>query len=113
MMLEDFGQSNRNVPVPRRTIRHVAAGARKVETATMLGHVMRCCYFRKGEYSSEGSCSASWVGRVFGIDERNVKIARRRLIKSDWMLAVRADAWHRQRFGAVGCESQVEAWNSA
>lgn len=99
MMVEDFGQANRNVPVPRRAIRRIAAGSRKVETATMLGHVLRCCYFRRGEYSSEGSCSASWIGRVFGLDKRNVKIARKRLIRDSWLLGAKADAWHRQRFG--------------
>jgi|CXWL01.1.fsa_nt_gi hypothetical protein len=99
MMVEDFGHANRKVPVPRRTLRAIAAGTRKVETATMLGHVLRCCYFRRGEYSSEGSCSASWISRVFGLDERNVKILRKQLLKSRWLLSMKSDAWHRQRFG--------------
>lgn len=98
-MVEEFGQTNRNVPVPRRTIRRIAAGTRKVETATMLGLVMRCCYFRRGVYASEGSCSASWIARVFGLDERNVKMARKQLVRIGWLLPAKADAWHQQRFG--------------
>lgn len=100
MMVEDLGQPNRKVPVPRRTIRFIAAAARKVLTATMLGHLLRCCYFRRGGYASEGSCSAAWVARVFGLDERNVKIARKNLVAVGWLMPLTADAWHRQRYGA-------------
>lgn len=97
--IEDFAQANRKVPVPRRTIRFIASGARKVLTATMLGHLFRCCYFRRGEYSAEGSCSAAWVGRVFDLDERNVKIARNHLVFIGWLVPVRSHGWHRQRYG--------------
>lgn len=99
MMVEDLGQPNRKVPVPRRTIRQIARGTRKVVTATMLGHIIRCCYFKKGAYLTEGSCSAAWVARLFGLDERNVKIARKHLRSSGWLLSLEAAGWHRQRYG--------------
>lgn len=98
-MVEDFGQANRKVPVPRRTIRFIASGARKVLTATMLGHLFRCSYFRRGEYSSEGSCSAAWIGRVFDLDERNVKTARNQLVYIGWLVPGKSHGWHRQRYG--------------
>lgn len=99
IMAEDLGQPNRKVPVPRQAIRLIASGARKVLTATILGHVLRCCYVRRGEYSCEGSCSASWIARLFGLNERNVKTARKHLLDIDLLLPGKADAWHRQRYG--------------
>lgn len=98
-MLRRLGQSNRKIPVPRRTLRFLASGPRKVATATMLGHLLRCCYYRKSEYLFEGSCSAAWVAKLFELDERNVKIARKGLVSRGWLTPMRADAWHRQRFG--------------
>ncbi|MBI1827302.1 MAG: hypothetical protein HY287_03875 [Planctomycetes bacterium] len=112
VMVEDLGQVNRKVPVPRRTIRSVAGGARKVQTATMLGHLLRCCYLRRGgEYSSEGSCSAAWVARLFDLDERNVKIARKQLMSIGWLAPLKADAWHRQRYGGRCAVNPV--WSQA
>lgn len=99
MMVEDLGQPNRKVPMPRRTIRLIASGTRKVLTATILGHVLRCCYIRRGEYSCEGSCSASWIARLFGINERNIKTARKQLFGFGLLSPAKADAWHRQRYG--------------
>ena len=99
-MVEAFGQENRRVPVPRRTIRLIAGGARKIVTATMLGEILRCCYYTKSGYVCEGSCAASWVAIVFGINERNVKAARKHLIEIGWLLPKESDPWHRRRYGA-------------
>jgi hypothetical protein len=99
-MVEAFGQENRRVPVPRRTIRLIAGGARKVLTVTMLGEIFRCCYYTKSGYGCEGSCAASWVALVFGIDERNVKAARKHLVQIGWLIPKTSDAWHRRRYGA-------------
>lgn len=112
-MVEDFSQANRKVPVPRRTIRFIASEARKVLTATMLGHLFRCCYFRRGEYSSEGSCSAAWVARVFGLDERNVKTARRQLDSIGWLVRVKSAGWHRQRFGGRWAVKPDWSWGES
>lgn len=113
MMVEDFGQANRKVPVPRRTIRFIASGTRKVLTATMIGHLLRCCYFRRGEYASEGSCSAAWVALVFGLDERNVKIARTHLVAMGWLAAVKSAGWHRQRFGGRWAVKPDWSWRES
>lgn len=98
-MVEEFGQKNRTVPVPRRTVRLIASGLRKCVTATALGHVLRCCYYQKGEYSAEGSCSASWIARVFDLDERNIKTARKHLAQIGWLITLESDHWHKQRYG--------------
>lgn len=98
-MVEDLGQKNRKVPVPRRTARFIAGGVRKSVAATMLGHLLRCCYYRNGEYTAEGSCSAAWVATLFGLDERSVKAARKHLMSIAWLTPIESEHWHRQRYG--------------
>lgn len=98
-MVEDLGQKNRKVPIPRRTVRFIAGGLRKSVACTAIGHVLRCCYFRNGEYTAEGSCSASWVATLFGLDERSVKTGRKHLVNIGWLTVVESDHWHRQRHG--------------
>ena len=70
----------RKVPVPRRLLRLLAATSRPVVIATALGHLLRCLYYRKGTCRPDGRCKASWIANVFGVDERNVKKARRLLL---------------------------------
>lgn len=67
---------SRRVPVPRRVLRFLAACGRPVVIATTLGHLLRCVYYRNGGIRPDGLCKASWVARVFEVDERNVKGAR-------------------------------------
>lgn len=98
-MVERLGQKNRKVPVPRRTIRFIAGGVRRTVAATMLGQIIRCCYLKKGEYTAEGSCAAAWIAGLFGLDERNVKRARKHLTEIGWLIPLESDFWHRQRYG--------------
>lgn len=98
-MLNRGGLKNRRVPVPRRTIRLLAGGAAKVTTATILGHLLRCCFYRRGGYSAVGCCKASWIAAVFEVDLRGVKRARRQLAKIGWLTVLDSEAWHRQRWG--------------
>jgi hypothetical protein len=58
------GQEKRLVPVPRRTIRLLAACTKPVLAATVLAHLIRCLFFRDGECRPRGtsapvSCSDS------------------------------------------------------
>ncbi|MBI1827229.1 MAG: hypothetical protein HY287_03505 [Planctomycetes bacterium] len=99
-MVHAIGQKNRKVPIPRRIVRYIAGGMRKTLAGTLLGHVLRCCYLNGAEYLSEGSCSASWVARVFDLDERHVKRARKHLAEIGLLSAVESDSWHRKKYGA-------------
>lgn len=72
---------SRRVPVPRRVLRFLAACGRPVVIATALGHLLRCVYYRNGGIRPDGLCKASWVARVFEVDERNVKGARSHLCR--------------------------------
>jgi hypothetical protein len=99
-MSAQLGGRARRVPVPRQTIRFIAGGARRVVVAAMLGHLIRCVFYKgKGECTAEGSCSASWVSRAFGVHRSNVVEARGHLEQIGWLRTVEADGWHVQRYG--------------
>ena len=85
-MFHRITNNRRRVPVPRRTLRLIAGGARQVVVATILGHLLRCLYYRDEACSPVGAVKASWVGTVFGVDERNVKAARGHLEDIGWLL---------------------------
>jgi hypothetical protein len=90
----------RRVPVPRRTLRLLAGGARPVLIATILGHLVRCLYLRQGKCSARGRVKASWIADTFGVGLRRVKEARRQLIAMGWLIPLAADQWALNRWGA-------------
>jgi hypothetical protein len=75
----------RRVPVPRQAIRLIAGGCRATVIATMLGHLLRCLYYREQRCVSGGWCKASWIAEVFGMDLRNIKAARKHLVTIGWL----------------------------
>ena len=89
----------RKVPVPRRVLCHLAGCRRKVLMATVLGHLLRCVYYRDGKCVSGGRCKASWVASVFGVDGRNVKAARTELIGRGWLRPLPASQTSLNRWG--------------
>lgn len=91
----------RKIPVPRRIIRHIAGGERPTAIATILGHLLRCLYYRDGQCVPAGTCKASWIAEVFGVDERNVKAARRRLIEMGWLIPQATSQHHLNRAGLL------------
>jgi hypothetical protein len=97
----DESRDRRLVPVPRRTVRFLAGCKRPAVTATILGHLMRCVYMRKGECSAKGTCKASWIAQTFGVSLRSVKAARKELAEMGWLDVTESDHWHRQRWGGT------------
>lgn len=89
----------RRVPVPRRMLRVLATSTRPVFIATVLGHLLRCLFFRGGKVASSGLCKSSWIAEVFGVDERNVKAARRELVANGWLLVDHASQRFLNRWG--------------
>lgn len=89
----------RRVPVPRRMLRVLATSTRPVLIATVLGHLLRCLFFRSGKVASSGLCKSSWIAEVFGVDERNVKAARRELIECGWLCVDHASQRFLNRWG--------------
>lgn len=78
-MLEQIPNAHRRIPVPRRMIRYIAGGCHKVSLATLAGHLIRCLYYRNGQYCADGHCKARWIAEVFGVSLRQVKHARQML----------------------------------
>jgi len=99
-MLELVENRRRRVPVPRRTLRLLAGGARRAVCATVLGHLFRCVYAREGGCTFDGRCKASWVAETFGVAVRRVKDARAHLQAIGWLKVVEAPQWLLNRYGA-------------
>lgn len=91
--------SRRKIPVPRRTIRYLATQRRKVFIATILGHILRCLYYRNNACLSGGRCKVSWIAEIFNVDVRNVKAARKELIEQNWMTVVPSSQFALNRWG--------------
>src|SRR5215467_8852934 len=75
----------RRVPVPRQAMRLIAGGCRPSVIATILGHLIRCLYYREHRCISGGWCKASWIAEVFRMDLRNIKAARKHLVAIGWL----------------------------
>lgn len=98
--LGELPNNARRVPVPRRILRLIAGGARPALIACILGHLIRCLYYRKGMVEPLGRCKASWIAAVFGVSLRRVKEARAELVRLGWLLPRDAPQWALNRWGA-------------
>lgn len=90
----------RRVPVPRRIVRLIAGGSRPALIACILGHLLRCLYYRRGSVEPQGRCKASWIAETFGVSLRRVKEARAELVRLGWLLPEEAPQWALNRWGA-------------
>lgn len=91
--------TRRRLPMPRRTLRLLAAESRPATVATVLGHLLRCVYYRSGGIEPAGLCKASWIAEVFGVDERSVKRARGELATRGWLRTEAVPQTVMNRFG--------------
>jgi hypothetical protein len=98
--LDGIPNHDRLVPVPRRTLRLLAGGARPALIATILGHLLRCLYLKNGKCSARGRVKSSWIARTFGVGLRRVKEARQELIAMGWLIQLEARQWELNRWGA-------------
>jgi hypothetical protein len=84
-MHQAITNNRRRVPVPRQAVRLIAGGLKTSVIATMLGHLIRCLYYRDQHCRSGGWCKASWIAEVFGLNLRSVKAARKHLVEVGWL----------------------------
>ena len=84
--LDLIPNNDRRVPVPRRIVRLIAGGARRTLIATILGHLTRCMFYKRGMCHPKGCVKASWIAEVFGVSERRVHEQRRHLVALGWLL---------------------------
>jgi hypothetical protein len=97
--LAQIPNCRRRVPVPRRLLRFIAGGCGRVTLATILGHLLRCLYYRQGQCKADGFCKASWIAEVFGVSLRNVKAARQYLERISLLQRTEVPQWLRNRYG--------------
>jgi hypothetical protein len=98
---DTIGHGKGQLAIPRRLLRFLADGARPALVATALGVLLRCLSRRRGGFDGRGRVKAAWVARVFGVDLRGVKRARRELVALGWISDEPSDAWATRRWGAT------------
>jgi hypothetical protein len=98
-MLESIPNNRRRIPVPRRMVRFLAGARRRCLMATILGHLVRCLYYRKGGCMGKGCCTSTWIAKVFGVNSSNVKAARQYLAEMGWLTLLETSQRVRNRYG--------------
>jgi len=92
----------RVVPVPRRTLRALAAGFGRAVTAVMIATMIRSLYWHKKDnaYRVDGRTKGSWIAEVFGVSRKAVSNARTRLTELGWIEPVQSPQWQLNKWGA-------------
>ena len=98
-MLKQIPNHQRRVPVPRRILRYLAGGCPRAVIATLLGHLLRCLYYRGGRCCPDGHCKATWIADVFGLSLRQVKHTRRQLEHLGLLQRHEAPQWVLNAYG--------------
>lgn len=91
----------RLVPVPRTWIRLMAQTGTSAVIAVFVGLMLQGLYYRDGECVAWGRVKSSWMARLFGLDLRNIKRARRHLCELGILADVPDEHWKRQRWGGA------------
>jgi len=91
--------AGRMVPIPRRMLRFLARSRKPSLIAAVLGHLLRCLFYRQGEVRNFGRCKASDLAEAFGVDLRRIKAARAELVAMGWLIAVEEPQWRLNRNG--------------
>jgi hypothetical protein len=98
-MLSAIPNHHRRIPVPRRMVRFLAGARRRCLMATILGHLIRCLYYKKGRCTAKGCCTSTWIAAVFGVNSSNVKAARTYLAGIGWLTLLETSQRVRNRCG--------------
>lgn len=101
-MFEQMPNRRRTVPVPRRTLRALAAGFSRAVTGVMLAMLIRSLFWHResGTYRVDGRTKGSWIADVFGISRRAVTEARGTLAELGWIEPLNAPQWALNRWGS-------------
>lgn len=107
-MFNQVPNSRRSVPVPRRTLRGLAAGFSRAVTGVMLAYLIRGLYWQQNAagYRVDNRTKGSWIADTFGISRRAVTDAKAKLVELGWLNALDSEQWQLNRWGA---RSQINA----
>lgn len=91
----------RSVPVPRRTLRALAAGFTKAVTGTVVALSIRSIHWhkREGDFRVDGRTKGSWISDAFGLSRRAVTDARAHLIAIGWLKPLQTPQVLLNRYG--------------
>lgn len=98
-LTDTIGRGRGSVAIPRRLLRHLAAGGKAATIATALGVILRCLSRRRSGFDGRGRIKSSWVARAFGVAIRRVKAARVELVAIGWIDPEPLDQWAANRWG--------------
>ncbi len=98
-LADSIGEGEGSLAIPRRILRLLVGGARPALIATALAILLRCLSRGRGGFKSRGRVKASWIARVFDVDLRRVKAARKELIDAGWIAPEPTDQWAENRWG--------------
>ena len=110
-MFKQMPNPRRTVPVPRRTLRALAAGFSRAVTGVMLAMLIRSLFWHRtgsegrggsggaGAYRVDGRTKGSWIAEVFGLSRRAITDARATLIELGWIVPLDAPQWALNRWG--------------
>jgi hypothetical protein len=96
---DSIGRGRGQLAIPRRVLRYLADGAGPALIATALGVLLRCLSRRRSGFGTRGRFKASWISENFGVDVRQVKAARARLVALGWITPEPGDQWAMNRWG--------------
>ena len=100
-LADTIGGGKGDLAIPRRVLRLLVAGARPALIATVLALLLRCLSRGRGGFKSRGRVKASWIARVFEVDLRRVKQARKDLVDLGWIALEQTDQWAENKWGRV------------
>jgi len=100
-LTDSIGGGEGSLAIPRRMLRLLVAGARPALIATVLALLLRCLARGRGGFRPRGRVKATWIARVFGVDVRRVKQARKELVALGWIVPQQTDQWAENKWGRV------------
>ena len=98
-LVDTIGRGRGSLAIPRRMLRHLAAGARPALIATALGILLRCLTRRRDGFDGRGRLKCSWVAAAFGVEPRRVQQARAELVGLGWIAPEDSRQWAWNRWG--------------
>jgi hypothetical protein len=101
-MFTQIPNQGRSVPVPRRTLRALAAGFSRGVTGVMIALMIRSLFWHREseDYRVDGRTKGSWIADVFGLSRRAITDARTHLIALGWLAPIETKQWQLNRWGS-------------
>jgi hypothetical protein len=98
-LADTIGGGNGSLAIPRRILRFLVHGARPALIVTVLAILLRCLSRGRGGFKSRGRVKASWIARLFDIDIRRIKHARKELVTLGWIAPEATEQWAENQWG--------------